>query len=144
MLDLASSTDRDYAYVLSCSPLLAVSWCVQAFVMILAAYETTANALGFTLYLLAGHPECQSRLAAEVDAVLGSSKRPGYQDLESLPYMDACLREALRCALPDRLCNAGRQLLSSSGPEFATSCRWPSCMFACCTRRLAWDHPSHA
>ena len=68
--------------------------------MILAGYETTANALGFTMYLLAGHPECQSRLVAEVDAVLGGSKHPGYQDLDKLPYMDACLREALRYALP--------------------------------------------
>ncbi len=66
--------------------------------MILAGYETTANALGFTLYLLAHHPEVQNRLAAEVDAVLGLNRHPGYGDLERLPYMDACLRETLRCA----------------------------------------------
>ena len=65
--------------------------------MILAGYETTANALGFTLYLLAANPGAQDRLAAEVDAVLGASKHAGYQDLDRMPYMDACLREGLRC-----------------------------------------------
>ena len=70
----------------------------QAYVLILAGFETTANALGFTLYLLAGDPGAQDRLAAEVDAVLGPSRHAGYQDLERMPYMDACLREGLRCA----------------------------------------------
>ena len=69
----------------------------QAYVMILAGYETTANALGFTLYLLAANPGAQDRLAAEVDAVLGASAHAGSQDLERMPYMDACLREGLRC-----------------------------------------------
>lgn len=83
--------------------------------MILAGYETTANALGFTLYLLAANPDAQDRLAAEVDGVLGASAHAGYQELDRMPYMDACLREGLRCEQafsliclsmlnPERLC----------------------------------------
>jgi hypothetical protein len=39
----------------------------QAFVFFLAGYETSSNTLAFTCYLLALHPECQSKLQAEVD-----------------------------------------------------------------------------
>ena len=34
---------------------------------LLAGYETTANALAFTSYLLALHPEKQEKLRAEID-----------------------------------------------------------------------------
>ncbi len=43
----------------------------QAQTFILAGYETTANALAFTVYLLACNPRAQQRLLDEVDAVLG-------------------------------------------------------------------------
>ena len=40
--------------------------------LLLAGHETTANALAWTWYLLARHPEVEARLHAEIDAVLGS------------------------------------------------------------------------
>jgi len=39
----------------------------QAFVFLLAGYETSSNTLGFTCYLLALHPECQQKVHEEVD-----------------------------------------------------------------------------
>lgn len=39
----------------------------QAFVFLLAGYETSSNTLAFTCYLLALHPECQLRVQKEVD-----------------------------------------------------------------------------
>ncbi|XP_063053286.1 thromboxane-A synthase-like, partial [Engraulis encrasicolus] len=39
----------------------------QAFIFLLAGYETSSNTLAFTCYLLALHPECQHRLQEEVD-----------------------------------------------------------------------------
>ena len=45
----------------------------QAFIMVLAGYETTANTLAFTMYNLARSPACQAKLAAEVDAHPGES-----------------------------------------------------------------------
>jgi hypothetical protein len=57
-------------------PLCCVMCCVlqivaQAQTFILAGYETTANALAFTVYLLACNPRAQQRLLEEVDTVLG-------------------------------------------------------------------------
>jgi hypothetical protein len=53
--------------------------------------------------LIAGHPEVQARLAAELDAqgLLATPgnpapRRPEYGDLAKLPYLDAALRESLR------------------------------------------------
>lgn len=39
----------------------------QAFVFLLAGYETSSNTLAFTCYLLAIHRECQSKVQEEVD-----------------------------------------------------------------------------
>lgn len=39
----------------------------QAFIFLLAGYETSSNTLAFTCYLLATHPDCQQRLQSEVD-----------------------------------------------------------------------------
>ena len=61
-----------------------------------AAYETTANSLAFTLYMLA-RPENKSkveRLTAEVDA-FGRSRVPTFEDLDQFPWLevrhDLCL-----------------------------------------------------
>lgn len=39
----------------------------QAFVFLLAGYETSSNTLAFTCYLLAINPECQRKVQEEVD-----------------------------------------------------------------------------
>ena len=39
----------------------------QAFIFLLAGYETSSNTLAFVCYLLAIHPDCQRRLQREVD-----------------------------------------------------------------------------
>lgn len=39
----------------------------QAFVFLLAGYETSSNTLAFTCYLLAINPECQRKVQREVD-----------------------------------------------------------------------------
>lgn len=43
----------------------------NAYVFLLAGYETTATALAFTFYLLIKHPEVQQRLQKEIDATDG-------------------------------------------------------------------------
>ena len=72
---------------------------MQGFVLVLAGYETTGNALGFALYLLAAHPEQQARLVEEVRR-FGMDRRPSYESLEELPFVEACLKEALRLYPP--------------------------------------------
>ena len=39
----------------------------HARIFLLAGYETTANALAYTAYLLALHPPVQERLCSEID-----------------------------------------------------------------------------
>ena len=49
--------------------------------MILAGYETTANALAFTLYLISANKAAEARITADVDT-FGCRRTPTYDDLE--------------------------------------------------------------
>ncbi|KAK9916733.1 hypothetical protein WJX75_006344 [Coccomyxa subellipsoidea] len=72
-----------------------------AFVMVLSAYETTANALAFTMYLLS-KPENSAKLAkltAEID-VFGRERVPTFEELDKFPWLEACLREGMRIFPP--------------------------------------------
>jgi cytochrome P450 len=71
----------------------------EAVTLFLAGHETTALALTYSLYLLATHPECQARLVAELERVLGG-RAPGLGDLESLKYTDAVVLESMRLYPP--------------------------------------------
>lgn len=65
--------------------------------LVLAATDTTSNSLAQIMELLALHPEVQEKLRAEI--VQASDKCNGdipYDQLMSLPYMDAVCRETLR------------------------------------------------
>lgn len=57
--------------------------------------DTTSNALARTLHLLAEHPDAQQKVREEV-MVASGGKALGYDDLVSLPYLDAICRETLR------------------------------------------------
>jgi cytochrome P450 len=63
--------------------------------LLLAGFDTVAQTLAWSLYLLANHPAKATRLHAEVDRVLGS-KRPTLDDLAHLPYTGAVVQETLR------------------------------------------------
>ncbi|KAG6861365.1 hypothetical protein C0995_001098 [Termitomyces sp. Mi166 len=66
-----------------------------------AATDTTSNALSRTLHLLALHPEVQEHLRTEViEARRINNGDIPYDDLVSLPYMDAVCRETLRLHAP--------------------------------------------
>lgn len=71
----------------------------EVMTIFLAGHETCANALTWTLYLLAKHPDVQERLADEVSSVL-NGREPGYADLEHLPYTAMVFNEALRLYPP--------------------------------------------
>ena len=71
----------------------------EVMTLLLAGHETTANTLGFTLYLLAQNPEAEARLCAELDEVLGGrTAQPA--DLHRLPYTDMVLKESMRLYPP--------------------------------------------
>jgi cytochrome P450 len=72
----------------------------EVFSLLMAGHETTANALGWTLYLLAQHPEVESRLYEEAKAALAG--RPGFEpaDLERMPYARMVIMESMRLFPP--------------------------------------------
>ncbi|RDD37240.1 Cytochrome P450 3A11 [Trichoplax sp. H2] len=68
----------------------------QAITFLVAGYDTTANTLGFTCYLLATHPEIQKKLRDEIDAKCPDLDSIEYDTLHDLPYMDMIISETLR------------------------------------------------
>jgi cytochrome P450 len=65
----------------------------------LAGHETVANALGWTWYLLAEHPQAEARLHDELDQVLGG-RLPTYADLAGLKWTRMVIEEAMRLYPP--------------------------------------------
>jgi cytochrome P450 len=41
-------------------------------------------------------PEAQKKAQAEIDAVVGNDRLPGFSDRSQLPYVDALAKEVLR------------------------------------------------
>ncbi len=67
--------------------------------LLLAGYETTANALSWTFYLLSEHPEIRSGVEAEVDRVLGGEAVTA----QAIPQLNLCravLQESMRLYPP--------------------------------------------
>lgn len=71
----------------------------EAVVIFMAGHETTANALAWTWYLLALHPQAEARLHEELSRTLGG-RAPGYDDVAALKYTRAVIEEALRLYPP--------------------------------------------
>ena len=69
----------------------------QMGVLTFAAMDTTSNALSRILHLLAGRPDVQRRLRAELAEAQGGGRADiPYDGLVKLPYLDAVCRETLR------------------------------------------------
>ncbi|XP_042905397.1 cytochrome P450 3A16 [Parasteatoda tepidariorum] len=68
----------------------------NALVVLLAGYNTTANSLGFTFFLLATHPEIQDRLYQEIRQARDTS----YSTLQNMTYLDQVYSESLRVYPP--------------------------------------------
>jgi cytochrome P450 len=71
----------------------------QVITLLLAGYETTANALAWTWYLLAQNPDKAATLHAEVAGVLKDGS-PSSEDLNNLPYTRMVFEESLRMYPP--------------------------------------------
>jgi len=71
----------------------------EAVTLFLAGHETTANALSWTWYVLAQHPEVEAKFHAELDEVLGE-REPCPEDFERLVYTRQVLAESMRLYPP--------------------------------------------
>ncbi|XP_062348464.1 thromboxane-A synthase isoform X1 [Cinclus cinclus] len=72
----------------------------QAFLFLIAGYETTTSTLSFATYLLATNPECQEKVLQEVDKFSAKHMVPDYQNVQELPYLDMVIAETLRMYPP--------------------------------------------
>ncbi len=64
-----------------------------------AGHETTANAMTWMWLALSRNPEARRRMQEEVDEVL-QGRTPTFEDLDRLPWTQACLEEAMRLHPP--------------------------------------------
>ncbi len=71
----------------------------EAVTLFLAGHETTANALNWTWWLLAQHPQVEARLHEELDSVLQGGP-PTLTDLRRLPYTEMVIKESMRVMPP--------------------------------------------
>jgi len=67
--------------------------------LMLAGYETSANALAWTLYLLATHPEIEQRLVDELTGQLNGAPASA-ADLARIPYLKQVVQESMRIYPP--------------------------------------------
>jgi len=75
----------------------------EVLTIFLAGYETVANALAWTWYLLSQNPEVEKTLHAELDAVLGAgpdARLPTLADYANLRYTEQVFAESMRLYPP--------------------------------------------
>jgi cytochrome P450 len=71
----------------------------EVMTMLLAGHETTALALSWAWFLLAGHPAAQVKLNEELDRVL-EGRLPNAADVPQLAYTNKVVRESMRLFPP--------------------------------------------
>ena len=77
----------------------------------MAGHETTANALSWTFYLLANHPDVTEKVREEINRVLGLKNLPTVETLRELTYTTQVIQETMRLYPPAWI--FGRQPLHS-------------------------------
>jgi len=71
----------------------------QVITIFLAGYETVANALAWTWYLLSQNPDCERRFHEEIDREL-KGRLPAYEDIPRLRYVEMVFAESMRLYPP--------------------------------------------
>ena len=83
------------------SPMSDAQLIDEVLILFTAGHETTANALSFTLFLLASHPEIQEQVYQEVSKVdFEDAETDLMQGAMQLQLVKQCLEEALRLYPP--------------------------------------------
>ncbi|XP_049406860.1 cytochrome P450 76A1 [Solanum stenotomum] len=68
--------------------------------MFLAGTETTSSSVEWALTELLRHPQAMTKVKLEISQVIGPNKKFEERDIDSLPYMQAILKESLRLHPP--------------------------------------------
>jgi len=93
LLDLMLTASPDH------SPASEQSLRDQVITIFLAGYETVANALSWTWYLLSQNPDREQRLHNEIDREL-QGRKPTFDDVPRLRYVEMVLAESMRLYPP--------------------------------------------
>ncbi|KAG8170285.1 hypothetical protein KVR01_001030 [Diaporthe batatas] len=73
---------------------------INSMVLIVAGSDTAATLLSGLLYLLLRNPGCLGKITHEIRSAFNSEDEISFSSVQYLPYMFACIREALRCYPP--------------------------------------------
>src|SRR5690606_8153950 len=71
----------------------------EVITMFLAGHETTALVATYTWFLLLQHRDVLDQVFEEVDRVL-QKRQAGFDDLQSLSYLNAVIKESMRLYPP--------------------------------------------
>ncbi|GBN15659.1 Cytochrome P450 2J3 [Araneus ventricosus] len=61
-----------------------------------AGSETVRVSIGWLMYTMAAFPDVQEKIQKEILEILGSGRKPDYQDQKSMPFTQAVILEILR------------------------------------------------
>ncbi|MDX1332431.1 MAG: cytochrome P450 [Robiginitalea sp.] len=113
----------------------------EVLILFTAGHETTANALSFTLFLLARHPDIQKK-AFESLQDLDFDKGGVEELLQGLGYVQQCVEEAMRLYPPvyviDRVSLAAEELQGHTYPAGTT---WLLSLFELHRHPDLWEAP---
>ncbi|TFY60465.1 hypothetical protein EVG20_g7409 [Dentipellis fragilis] len=68
--------------------------------LFIAGHDTSAGGISTLIYYMARNPDIQARARDEVLSVLGYGSDPTVNSLKQMPYLNACVNEALRINTP--------------------------------------------
>merc|ERR1712066_1131032 len=69
----------------------------QAFIFLIAGYETTKTTMLITTWFLAKHPECQEKVVQEIKKVLHDHNGElNHESAADMHYLHGCIMESLR------------------------------------------------
>jgi len=61
-----------------------------------AGADTTFTVLQNFVYVMVMNPDVQKRAQTQIDSVVGTERLPDFNDYDSLPFVEAILRETIR------------------------------------------------
>ena len=103
-----------------------------------AGFETTSSLVAVTLYLLQRNSHCLERVTNEIRSSFKSQNDISFAAVDNLPYMVACLNEALRwyppvaSGMPRQVMKGGTSIAGEFVPESVCS----DVLTSCCPRQL--------
>ncbi|XP_064652365.1 cytochrome P450 1A1-like [Lineus longissimus] len=111
--------------------------------LVAAGTETTGSSLNWVLVYLLKHSEHLKKVHAEIDDVIGRDRNPTADDRKKLPYLDACILEALRLCPPIPLAipHAATTDVEYRGKKIPKGCIVFSNIYAIHRNPQTWKNP---